>query len=184
MAKFFRIALFIVVSLIAFLAYALFSEPTPSKTDQKFIDSIQAHLKEPGDWAKLSDIHPGNWAKVCFVPSMSLSGGNTRKSVKKIFGIQTEDINLPNGIPFASDWNSAAMFFYPPNTVEGFEIPTSKYLGFGTQVLEGRGCLRSHNEEVILLLHDSPLDKSARIITVMTLDKLEETQKLMMKEGK
>lgn len=169
----------LVAAFIAFVSYVLFMPVVPNKAEQAFLDSLGHHLKKDGDWAMLSDIYPGDWKEVCFIPSMSTGGGNSPENIRRIFDITTKEINLPYGAPIASDWTSAAMFFYPPNTVVGLQIPTSEYLGFGTQLREGRGWCRRTKEEVVLLLHGSPLDPNARIVTVATLDGLEETLKLV-----
>ncbi|WP_141232942.1 hypothetical protein [Pseudomonas sp. Irchel 3A7] len=154
-----------------YLVYVLTSEPVPNQHEKKLIESIQTHLKNPGDWAKLSDIHPGNWTEVCFIPSMSTSGAGSEKRARTIFSIKTEKVNFPNGIPNASDWNSVAMFFYPPNTVEGFEVPSNVFLGFGAHHIEGRGpCPRSKDEAVLVLqdIQKNNHGKSLKNINLMT----------------
>jgi hypothetical protein len=161
-----------VALLAAFVCYELFIEPLPNTRERALISSIQAHLKEPGAWAMVSDIHPGNWNQVCLIPSMSIGGAQNMQTIRSTFQIEEPQINLPNGIASSSDWNWTVMFFYPPNMVETFEIPNAPLYGEGVQYKEGASHICRTREEAVFILTDTVFDKTQAGIRLTTLQQL------------
>ena len=150
--KWLRLFLLTIAAAVALLAalvcYVFFIEPLPNKRERALITSITTHLKEPGDWVMLSEIHPGTWTQVCVHPSMSLSGTLTREILANKFGVS--DLRFPNGIASSSDGQWVLMFFYPPNTLDMFTVPTKAL--FASVSMKDRdeqlpGC-RTKNEAV------------------------------------
>jgi hypothetical protein len=76
---------------------------------QQIVSGLKAHLHTAGDWVKVSDVHPGAWARVCLLESMSTGGTLDAATIKSIVGL-TGPLDLPNGIASSSDWNWVLMF--------------------------------------------------------------------------
>ena len=148
-----------VVLLSALIVYALFFESLPNKAERRFIASIQTHLEEPGDWKLVSDIHPGDWTEVCLIQPMSTGGGQNLASIKATFQIDSEAVNLPNGIASSSDWSWVVMFFYPPNTVEAFELPTAPLVGQGVAFIKGASAICRNRKEAVFQATETDFGK-------------------------
>jgi len=86
--------------------------PCLQKQDYVFLEKLKEHLPEKNDMIKVSDIHPGDWKKVCVI-----SGGynENRALQRNRDGSIRFEIEVINGAdPYISEFhnNSAIYFLY------------------------------------------------------------------------
>lgn len=97
---------------------------TMTEQDFAFIAKVKERLKHKGDIVRVSDIHPGDWKKVCFTLAGArndvlrvVSGSeNVNESQIKVSNRKRSDAG--HGDMF--EWG--IYFFYPPNVIEYFRI--------------------------------------------------------------
>lgn len=161
------IAIVVLCSLIVAFGYA--AGFIPSKAERKgraLAQQINQHLNKPGDWARVSEIHSGEWTQVCVHPSMSTGGTLTRRILEKKFGVATNTMLFPNGIPGASDWHWIIMFLYPPNRLEMYAVPTEDLLGsvlMANDQAEYPGC-RSRDQAALHLMQPRRTEFSPEVV--------------------
>lgn len=113
---------------------------------------INRNLKQPGERVKVNELHPGDWTKVCARSSTSTGGAYSVNDLERQFQVMPPDtLRFPNGVPAASDWHWILLFFYPPNTVEMFAVPTDTMFGhvFAGSREDFHGPCRSHEEAIL-----------------------------------
>jgi hypothetical protein len=92
--------------------------------DREFVAKIKEHLKHKGDNVRVSDIHPGEWTKVCF--TVAGAAHNAVRTVAKMGGVDfnlVKVINRKNSEASHSDmFDWGIYFFYPPHSLEYFQI--------------------------------------------------------------
>jgi hypothetical protein len=89
--------------------------------DKEFIANIKQHLKKVGDTAKVEDIHPGDWEKVCFNPISAYSNIEVKNTPEGLRSNGTEIINNAN--TYANDKIWGVYFRYRDNKAEYYRIP-------------------------------------------------------------
>lgn len=95
-----------------------------TEQDRAFLDRIKQHLRKKGDFVKVSDIHPGEWSKVCFTAAGARDDAIwTVAEFEKIDRGQVEVINRPKNQASHGDmFDWGIYFFYPPNKIEYFRL--------------------------------------------------------------
>lgn len=165
------LAFFLMIS--AFIFYEFVIEPLPSKSDRKFIAAIKQHLQKPGDWAMVSDIHPGDWTHVCLISSTSTGGYIDEEQIRRIFKITTSDIIFRSKINSSTDWNWVVIFFTLPNIVYTYKIPNKILFDYGVTIKkDAQGCKRDREEAVFLMLTGA-LNKSEIGINLRSVDQID-----------
>lgn len=95
-----------------------------TQQDRDFIEKIRVAIQEQNGLIKLSDLHGGDWAKVCFTAAGARS--NTINSISQSEHISTSDVQVINRKKHEAqhgdmfEWG--IYFFYPPNEIEYFVI--------------------------------------------------------------
>ena len=140
-----RSILFLVLlCLLSFIALTL--PNTSKKEGDAFISKALVTLdgtgkkdgiKEYSDKQKpVSEIYPGNWEKVCVLPSNSIGGGVTELHLRETFNISSRiELDFPYGKVVPSDWNWVLIFYTSPNKIEMLSMEKSTAFG---DVLRGR----------------------------------------------
>ncbi|MEW8026285.1 MAG: hypothetical protein AB2806_00900 [Candidatus Thiodiazotropha sp.] len=103
---------------------------TMTEQDHAFVRKIKQHLKKKGDVVKISDIHPGNWTKVCFTAAGAkddavLSLAEFEQIDQRLIKVLNRDRDETNHIDMF-DWG--IYFFYPPSSIEYFKIFNAEML--------------------------------------------------------
>lgn len=86
---------------------------------------IKQHIKKKGDSVRVSDIHPGDWTKVCFTIDSGV-GGEGYDTAAWVLGVHEDEIRVINRprdeTKFLEDFGWGIYFIYPPNKIEYFRI--------------------------------------------------------------
>lgn len=86
------------VSVISTICLILLSGcfDTLTEQDQQFAKKIKERLKEIGDTAKVADIHPGDWEKLCYTDTWGNSYGDVLDDTKRSLGVEGRHLTLLN----------------------------------------------------------------------------------------
>lgn len=111
-----------------------------AEQDRAFIEKIKQHIKKKGDVVKVTDIHPGDWTKVCFTVGDGVND-DALDVVSLFSGLEKKDLKVINrkksATSFVDDFDWGIYFFYPPDKVEYFVIPHNQII---------QGGVRPHNK--------------------------------------
>lgn len=141
--------LLFIISLIC-LIVATDCGPCISKKDYEFVALLKEHLKRKGDMVDISEIHPGDWKRVCafdggYNANLALytdSEDGNKKRWRKIVG---------NSRPYISDkYNETAIsFYYDENVVEIFRMTPNHILFLGAG--ENHVCLEKNGAKFVVV---------------------------------
>ncbi|AEP09706.1 hypothetical protein MICA_1388 [Micavibrio aeruginosavorus ARL-13] len=98
-----------------------------TKQDREFSTKIKDHIKMKDEVIRVSEIHPGNWERVCFTAAGA--EGDAIRSVSEFKNIEANNLIVINRE--RSDTRHGDMFewgiyfYYPPNKIEYFRIDNS-----------------------------------------------------------
>ncbi len=96
--------------------------------DLQFISKIKEHLDKKGDIVRVSDIHPGDWIKVCFTYG-GMSTGNIIDDISRITRIDKRDFEIINrskaDVSYVDDFDWGVYFFHAQNKIEYYSIRNS-----------------------------------------------------------
>ena len=106
---------------IAFVWFVFAYQPKPNNKERLFIQNITTQLKAPGDTMPAANVYPGEWTIICIMRSDSLSASVSEAILREKLPIEGT-IKFANGVHDASDTNSLAILFFPPNTVEMLKV--------------------------------------------------------------
>ncbi|MEW8026282.1 MAG: hypothetical protein AB2806_00885 [Candidatus Thiodiazotropha sp.] len=97
---------------------------TMTEQDHAFVNKIKQHLKKKGDVVKVSDIHPGDWVKVCSTGYGTY--GDALNVVSEFSGIRKDLLEVKDSgnkdTTYTDELDWGIYFYYPPNKVEYFSI--------------------------------------------------------------
>lgn len=113
---------------------------TMQPQDREFVAKIKKHLVRAGDEIKVSDIHKGDWEKVCFTAAgASYDAVDAVAELAKVPRSAVQGMNRPlSEMRHGDDFDWGIYFFYAPDKIEYFEISLSVMEPSG--VPEGDGC--------------------------------------------
>lgn len=101
--------------------------PCLGKQDYVFAEKIKKHLRKTGDFVKISDIHPGNWVKVCAYGTGI--NANLKQVVASIQEAPLSEVTVLNdSFHYVTEKydDSAILFIYEPARVEIFRMLPQK----------------------------------------------------------
>lgn len=97
--------------------------------DRALVNKIKQHIKKKWDVVRVTDIHPGDWEKVCFTVGDGV-GDDALDQVSGFSGLEKKDLKVINrnkrDTQFVEDFEWGIYFFYPPDKVEYFSIPNNQ----------------------------------------------------------
>lgn len=115
---------------------------TMREQDHEFLEKIKTHLKVMGDEVVVSDIHPGEWLKVCFTNPGAYS--NPVLGMARTYGLEEKDIRVINRdrdeVYHGDDFKWGIFFIYSKSEIEYFVIGNSRMSRFNIR-RKDHGCL-------------------------------------------
>lgn len=100
---------------------------TMQPQDIAFVGKIQQTLKSEGNRIKVSELHQGDWQRVCFTAMGAKD--DAVQAISEAEGIPESDVDVINRprseAGHGDDFDWGIYFFYAPNKIEYFEISLS-----------------------------------------------------------
>ncbi len=128
-----------------------------TEDDYAFMAKVKERLKKPGDYIKVSDIHPGEWIQVC------AGGGGYNTNFASRWNPKGPDLPdkkvLNDADPTVSDKydESAIIFDYDPETIEVYRMTPDKIVYWGS-----KGCHEKADAYLVVVSDENEFSEENR----------------------